>query len=273
MSTDDLTARLEFAVRIARHAGQHTLRYFRQAELSVDVKADNTPVTVADREAEQLLRTRIAEQYPADGVIGEEFGELAGTSGYRWILDPIDGTKSFVSGVPLYGTLIGLERGGRCDLGVIYLPALNECVYAATGQQAWYVQGDAAPVQARVSQKATLAESVFCTSEVRIFDGLGRRGAFDALQAAAWTSRTWGDCYGYLLVATGRAELMVDPAASVWDAAALQPILEQAGGTFTDWTGNPTIFSGEGLATNGQVLDEVLTITRRFPAQTHDKPM
>jgi histidinol phosphatase-like enzyme (inositol monophosphatase family) len=273
MNIDDLTARLDFAVSIAREAGQHTLRYFRQPGLDVDVKADASPVTVADREAEQLLRKRITEKYADDGIIGEEFGELAGTSGYRWILDPIDGTKSFVSGVPLYGTLIGLERGGRCLLGVIYMPALNECVYAATGQPAWYVGGDAQPVPAKVSSKPSLAQSLFCTSEVRTFDRLGRRSAFDALQSAAWTSRTWGDCYGYLLVATGRAEVMADPAASVWDAAALQPILEQAGGTFTDWTGNPTIFSGEGLATNGRVLEEVLAITRKYPAQSHEKVM
>jgi histidinol-phosphatase len=273
MNTDDLSARLAFAVEIARQAGQHTLKYFRRVDLPIDVKIDRTPVTIADREAEQLLRQGIDDQYPTDGVIGEEFGENQGTSGYRWILDPIDGTKSFVSGVPLYGTLIGLERAGRSLIGVIYMPALEECVYAATGKQAWYVQGSAAPRPARVSEKASLSQSLFCTSEVRTFDKLGRRGAFDALQSAAWTSRTWGDCYGYLLVATGRAEVMVDPAASVWDAAALQPILEEAGGTFSDWSGNPTIFSGEGLATNGRVLEEVLAITRNWPAESHEKAM
>src|SRR5436309_14340502 len=138
MVSDDLTSRLDLAVAAAREAGEITLRYFRRDNFRVERKADDSPVTVADREAEQHLRRRIAAAFPDDGILGEELGEQPGTSGYRWILDPIDGTKSFICGVPLYGQLIGIERERRSVVGVINIPALDECVYAAAGQGAWY---------------------------------------------------------------------------------------------------------------------------------------
>ena len=262
-----LNDRLELALAAAREAGEITLRYFRRDDLQVDRKGDDSPVTVADREAETLLRLRIADAFPEDGILGEEFPERPGTSGFRWILDPIDGTKSFIHGVPLYGTLVGVEFQGQSVVGVNLIPALDECVYAASGGGAWYVWGDRAPVEARVSRCPRLAEGVFLTSEVINFDHSGRRDVYDRLQAAARLTRTWGDCYGYLLLATGRADLMVDPIMEVWDAAALLPILEEAGGTFTDWQGRRTIHSGEGIATNGHLLDEVLAITRSRPSK------
>ncbi|MBA4015996.1 MAG: histidinol-phosphatase [Pirellula sp.] len=259
----ELAARLQLAVAAARKAGDLTLTYFQRDDLGVEIKADDSPVTVADRGAEQLLRREIAAAFPSDGILGEEFGEQAGASGYRWILDPIDGTKSFISGVPLYGTLIGVEHEGRSVVGVIHIPGLAETAYAAKGEGAWYVKGDAAPRPARVSKKQALREGLFCTSEVRNFERIGRRDAYDKLQAAARISRSWGDAYGYLLVATGRAELMVDPMMHVWDCAALQPVIEEAGGTFTDWNGTPTIHATNSIATNGLVLDEVLAVTRQ----------
>ena len=259
----ELAARLQLAVAAARKAGDLTLTYFQRDDLGVEIKADDSPVTVADRGAEQLLRREIAAAFPGDGILGEEFGEQAGTSGYRWILDPIDGTKSFISGVPLYGTLIGIEREGRSVVGVIHIPGLGETAYAAQGEGAWYVKGSVAPRPTRVSKKPSLREGLFCTSEVRNFERIGRRDAYDKLQAAARISRSWGDAYGYLLVATGRAELMVDPMMHVWDCAALQPVIEEAGGTFTDWNGTPTIHAANSIATNGLVLDEVLAITRQ----------
>lgn len=259
------TERLELARIAAREAGAITLEYFRQNNYAVELKRDRSPVTVADRRAEEHLRRRIAAEFPADGILGEELGEQPGTSGYRWILDPIDGTKSFISGVPLYGTLIGVEFQGRSVVGVIRMPALDEMVSAAVGRGAWGQRGDAPPVPARVSSVARLADGLFCTSEVSNFAQTGRPAAYERLDAACRLARTWGDCYGYLLVATGRAEVMVDPQMNVWDCAALQPILEEAGGTFTDWQGNGTIHAGEAIATNGRVLDEVLAITRQFP--------
>ena len=147
-----LSERLELARSAAREAGKLTLEFFQRADLAVERKADQSPVTAADREAEQLMRERIAAAFPDDAILGEEFPDRRGTSGYRWILDPIDGTKSFIHGVPLYGTLIGLEHGLQSVLGVIQIPALDECVYAAAGQGAWHVRGGAAPAPARVSQ-------------------------------------------------------------------------------------------------------------------------
>jgi histidinol-phosphatase len=260
MSSVDHAPRLELARLAAREAGQLTLRYFRSDTLAVELKQDQSPVTIADRQAEQLLRERIAERFPHDAILGEEFPEQPGTSGYRWILDPIDGTKSFIRGVPLYGTLVGVEHESRSTIGVIYIPALEECLYAATGGGAWYERGHAAPERAQVSKRTSLAEALVCSSDTRF--PAARREAYDRLQQAAGVSRTWGDCYGYLLVATGRAEVMVDPIMNVWDAAAIQPILMEAGGTFTDWQGRPTIYSGDGIATNGHVLAEVLAFTR-----------
>ena len=258
----ELLARLTSAVAAARAAGDLTLTYFQRDDLAVESKSDASPVTVADRNAELLLRERIAREFPNDGILGEEFGEQAGTSGYRWILDPIDGTKSFISGVPLYGTLVGVEREGRSVVGVIHIPGLGETAYAAAGQGAWYVKGSGVPRPARVSRKARLADGLFCTSEVVNFDRVGRRDAYERLQTAARLTRTWGDAYGYLLVAVGRAELMVDPLMHVWDCAALQPVIEEAGGTFTDWQGTPTIHASNSIATNGLVLNETLAATR-----------
>jgi histidinol phosphatase-like enzyme (inositol monophosphatase family) len=258
----ELNARLQLAVAAAREAGDLTLTYFQRRGLTVETKSDASPVTVADREAEQLLRRKIGEAFASDGILGEEFGEQSGTSGYRWILDPIDGTKSFISGVPLYGTLIGVERDGRSVVGVIHIPGLAETAYAAAGQGAWYVKGTAAPERTRVSDRTNPAEALFCTSEVVNFRKIGRFDAYEKLEAATRVTRTWGDAYGYLLVATGRADVMVDPMMHVWDCAALQPVIEEAGGTFTDWSGKPTIHASNSIATNGKLLEAVLAITR-----------
>jgi histidinol phosphatase-like enzyme (inositol monophosphatase family) len=254
--------RLSLALDIAREAGRHTLTYFGRPELQVDRKADESPVTIADREAELLLRERIAAAMPDDAILGEEFPERPGTSGYRWILDPIDGTKSFIHGVPLYGTMVGVEHNGRSLIGVVVLPALDEVVYAEAGQGAWRQRGVGEALRAHVSKISTLADSLFLTSEVASFRGKERMDAYLRLDEACRLSRTWGDCFGYLLVATGRAEVMLDPVMNVWDAAAVQSIIEEAGGTFTDWRGESTIHSGEGVATNGRVREEVLAILR-----------
>jgi histidinol phosphatase-like enzyme (inositol monophosphatase family) len=257
-----MKARLELAVEAAKEAGRITLKYFRRDDLVVERKQDDSPVTAADRQAEEHLRKRISQTFPDDGILGEEFPERAGTSGYRWILDPIDGTKSFIHGVPLYGTLVGVEQAGESVVGVILIPALEECVYAARGQGAWYQSGDGKPKRARVSDCANLADGLFLTSEVTSFEAIGRRDVFDRLQASTRLTRTWGDCYGYLMVATGRAELMVDPVVEVWDTAALLPVVEEAGGRFTDWQGQRTIHSGQAIATNGRILGEVLEIVQ-----------
>jgi histidinol phosphatase-like enzyme (inositol monophosphatase family) len=263
-SEEALAVRLDLAVSAAHAAGDVTLQFFQRDEVQVERKSDNSPVTQADRQAEQLLRRRILESFPQDAIIGEEFGEVEGSSGYTWILDPIDGTKSFISGVPLYSVLIGIVSGGESLAGVILVPALQECVYAARGKGAWWVQRGGEPRPARVSAATSLSEGLFVTSQVDSFEKRGAAVAYHQLERAASITRSWGDGYGYLLVATGRALAMVDPIMNLWDAASLQPILREAGGSFTDWAGRDTVYGGEGIGTNGRVLAEVLAITRPF---------
>jgi histidinol-phosphatase len=261
----EIAERLQFAVEIAREAGDGTLRYFRRADLAVEQKADRSPVTIADRSAEELLRQRIGERFPRDAIIGEEFGEQTGQSEFQWILDPIDGTKSFIHGVPLYTTLVAVLQNDEPLIGVIHAPALGETVYAAEGMGCRYKSGSAAkPQMAQVSSVATLSEGLLLTTEIVGFRD--RRSdatdVFMRLQRAAGVTRTWGDGYGYLMVATGRAEIMVDPIVNLWDAAPLLPIIQEAGGHFGDWNGNPTIRAGEALATNGRLTREVLAIMK-----------
>jgi histidinol phosphatase-like enzyme (inositol monophosphatase family) len=251
---------LEFSVALARGAGDITLGYFRK-QPETSTKADGSYVTIADREAEAYLRRQIAERFPDDGVLGEEEGEHAGRSGRRWIVDPIDGTFAFVHGVPFYGVLIALEIDGEPSVGVVNIPALNEIVAAASGLGC-FLNGE----PARVSNKASLAESLLLATD---FHGCARYGfgrAAELLQARAKTSRTWGDCYGYVLVATGRAEVMLDPVMNLWDCAPLLPIMEEAGGTFTDWRGERTINGGNSIATNGLVFNEVMTLVENNDA-------
>lgn len=251
MSTSPTLADLaEIAVDLARRAGELTLEYYHGG-VETEHKADGTPVTAADRGAEALLRREIRSRFPDDGLVGEEHGTEPGTSGRTWILDPIDGTKSFVRGVPLWGVLIGLEIDGEAALGVIHLPALSETVVAWRGGGCWW---NGRP--ARVSGVAELGSSLVNLSDFPEDDAL------DPVLAAAGLQRTWGDCYGYVLVATGRAEVMIDPVVNVWDVAAVQPIIEEAGGRFTDLRGEATIRGGNAVGSNGLVHDAVLERVR-----------
>ena len=265
-----VAARLEAALAATRLAAAETLRWFGGTGLVVDTKADDSPVTQADRAAEAVLRQELLGRFAADAFLGEETGGTPGTSGYEWIVDPIDGTKSFIRGVPLYATLVGCRREGRGVLGVIAIPALDETVYAARGGGAWHVRGTAAPVAARVSPRATLRGALLCSSDFTSFARWS--GGVDAgnaartrLEAACGVVRTWGDGYGYLLVATGRADVMVDPLMNAWDAAAVETVVSEAGGRFTDWAGRDRIDSGDGVATNGLLHDAVLAGLRTTP--------
>ena len=260
--------RLERAVRFAEEAGRLTLDYFDRPALKIEWKGDNTPVTAADKGAEQLLREKIAAEFPDDAILGEEFPDKPGTSGFRWILDPIDGTKSFIHGVPLYSTLIGVEREGEPVIGVIRIPALDLSVWAEKGSGAFESGPNLpTPVRARVSTTAEADRALFLTSEVKTFYETGRGDFYRRAEEKFYLTRTWGDAYGYYLVATGRADLMVDPEMSPWDAGPLLTILEEAGGHFTDWAGNRTIFGGEGIASNDALFPTILEMTRAFPRE------
>jgi histidinol phosphatase-like enzyme (inositol monophosphatase family) len=244
-------ALLDAVQAVARVAGDIALGHYRSA-LAVETKGDGSPVTIADREAEQAARDWIAARFPADGVLGEEFGETPGTSARRWILDPIDGTKSFVRGVPLWGTLIAIAEGPRVLAGAAYFPAVGEIVAAAPGQGCWW-NGR----RTRVSDTSTLAGATVLITDERAFRSASQRDGWRTLTGEASVARTWGDCFGYLLVATGRAEVMIDPIVNPWDAACFQPIIEEAGGVFTDLLGAPTAFVGSAIATNAALAGAV----------------
>jgi histidinol phosphatase-like enzyme (inositol monophosphatase family) len=187
-----------------------------------------------------LLRKCIADDFPEDAILGEEFSDVAGSTGYRWILDPIDGTKSFISGVPLYATLVGIEHEGSSQVGVIYIPALDELIFAEIGKGARYCRGAAKMTEPKVSQVETLADACFVTTQISTYDDCNRRQVFRDIEQQASITRTWGDAYGYLLVATGRAEVMIDPIFNIWDGAAILPVIQESGGIFSDWKGVAT---------------------------------
>lgn len=246
---------LEFAVELAWRAGRVTLAHF-QTGADADMKADGTPVTVADREAERTLRVLIERRFPHHGILGEEFGETRPDAVRRWLLDPIDGTRSFIRGVPLYGVLIALEEAGEALLGALHFPALSgETVYAARGVGCWW-DGR----RARVSASRDLSTALVLTTDPKGAVADARSRGWDRLQDRAGLARTWGDCYGHALVATGRAEAMIDPVLAPWDAAALKPVVEEAGGRFTDWAGRATHLGGSGVSTNASLAEEVREI-------------
>jgi histidinol-phosphatase len=259
---DDLEGRLELAVSMARAAGELTLRHFRSPDLQVEHKPDLTPVTAADRAAERLLRASIAAAFPRDGVLGEEEGETPGESGWTWILDPIDGTVSFARGVPLYGTLIACERAGEVELGVIACPAAGELVYAARGRGALWSAGGGAPRPARVSPAPRLEGALVATTSLAGLDRATSPGTRERLFAAGVRTRGWSDCYAYLLLATGRVDAAFDACMQVWDNAALLPVVEEAGGRFTDLSGERTVRGGNAVATNGRLHAELLALLR-----------
>lgn len=261
-SDDPIESRLQVAIEGARAAAELILRYYQHPELTVEQKGDDSPVTIADREAEKLLRKQINHAFPEDAILGEEYGTQDGESGWRWILDPVDGTKSFVHGVPLFGTLIGVAKDGRAEIGVCLMPALNELVYAASGRGCWWRQGEAEPIPARVSNVATFSDALLCYTSHGYFAGAGEVAVFEVLRDGCRLSRGWGDCYGHVLVATGRADVIVEPELHPWDAAALIPIVREAGGHFVDWSGRESFESGNGMSVNAALRDEVLSIVQ-----------
>ncbi len=248
---------LEFALAAAREAGDITLRYF-QKSFTVETKADNSPVTIADRESEALLRARIEERYPDHNILGEELGASGRESRYRWLLDPIDGTQSFIRGVPLYGVMVGLEVDAEPVLGVVHFPALKETAWARRGGGAWW-NG----IRACVSAVARLEDATLLATDPLGFAPVGKEEAYQRLRERVGFERSWGDCYGHVLVATGRAEVMLDPVLNEWDAAPLVPILEEAGGRFTDWRGQREVRGRDGISTNGALFGDVLALLRQ----------
>ena len=247
---------LQAVAELARLAGEVAMRHYRTS-VAVETKGDGSPVTVADRAAETAAREWVHRHFPGDGVLGEEFGVERPDARRRWIMDPIDGTKSFVRGVPLWGTLIAVAEGETVLAGAAYFPPAGELVAAAPGEGCWW--NDA---RCRVSAVARVEEATVLTTDERFATEPARGEGWRRLAGRAAVSRTWGDCFGYLLVATGRAEVMIDAVMSPWDSAALQPIVVEAGGVFTDWDGRPSAFAGSAVATNAALADEARALLR-----------
>jgi len=263
-----MSPRLAFAIEVAVRAGRATLAYF-QTGTSVELKSDATPVTVADRIAERLIRDKIERAYPDDAILGEEEG-AQGDSPNRWVLDPIDGTKSFVCGVPLYATLLAYEEAGISDsgsrisdlrggdggyrpiLGVCYFPALDELLYAEKGEGAFW---NGRP--ARVSEAKTITGAAIASGSMGTMVKAGRFEGLRMLESKALAARTWSDAYGHALVATGRVAAMIDPIVARWDVSAMSVIVREAGGRFTDFEGDDAL-ADEAISSNGHVHREVL---------------
>lgn len=285
--SDDMAALLGAVTEVARLAGAVALTYFDQARrshLDVEFKGDGSPVTAADRAAESTAREWIERHFPADGILGEELGAVRPHARRRWIIDPIDGTKSFVRGVPLWGTLVAVAEGDSVFAGAIHCAAVGEMVSAAMGQGSWW-NG----VRCRVSREPDLARATVLateavarpTLETPVKSSTARHGSprprrrsrpatagdrrwqgWQRVAERAAVARTWGDAYGYLLVATGRAEVMVDAVMHPWDTAALAPVIIEAGGVFTDWDGVATALGGSSVATNGALAEEVRALLK-----------
>jgi histidinol-phosphatase len=242
---------LDAVSEVARVAGKTALDLFGVG-IDVELKENGSPVTQADRAAERAARDWIEQRFPEHGIVGEELGVHRANAEYRWFIDPIDGTQSFIRGVPLWGTLVAVARGEDVLAGAIYCPAAEELVCAAIGEGCWRNCA-----RTRVSQVSRLADATVLTTDERFPRHPERRAAWQRLASSARMARSWGDCYGYLLVAAGRADVMVDPALAPWDVAALYPCLTEAGGVITDWTGKATVFGDGAIATNGALAAEV----------------
>lgn len=263
---EEIARRLGVATELAWAAGAFTLDHFRRP-VDIVTKADGSPVTIADRGAERLIRDRLEARFPGDGILGEEFGHTPGTSGFEWVLDPIDGTMSFIRGVPLYGTLIGVTQGEgarrQTVAGVIHMPALAEMVFASSGQGCWHRVGDREPTRCHASGARTLGESLVAMTDPILFER-HRAGSFAALSRACRSMRGWSDCYAHLLVATGRADAAVEPIVSVWDVAPMQVIIPEAGGAFFDWAGHDRIDSGHAVSCAAGLTGELRSLLSPF---------
>jgi histidinol phosphatase-like enzyme (inositol monophosphatase family) len=245
---------LQATSELATLMGAAAQRHFR-GEVVVERKRDGSPVTVADREGEQLARAWLGRNFPRDAVLGEEYGGTPGGSGRTWLLDPIDGTKTFVRGVPLWGSLVAVVESGCVLAGAASFPAVQETIAAARGEGCWHNHS-----RCSVSAVSELSEATVLTSDVSRFAEPGLRRVWDTLTAGTSLTRTWGDCYGYLLVATGRAEVMVDVGLNAWDIACFVPIIEEAGGWIFDFTGQVYPPLKDAIASNAALAATVLRL-------------
>ncbi len=248
----DWKNRYDIAVEAAHAGGGYAKtifdKTFQSADLEVIHKADDSPVTVADRGAEEIIRAHITRHFPQDGFLGEEFGDQPGSTGYRWIIDPIDGTKSFIRHVPLWGTLLGLEYQGEVIGGVAYIPVFGQTFRALRGDGAYLNEQ-----RIRVSDVAQLDQAILCYSSINWFTKHGKLNEFLKIYEQTYRQRGYGDFYGFVLVAQGSCDLMIEHGVHPWDIAATKAIVEEAGGTFTTWDGGGGIDRPDVIASNGKL--------------------
>ena len=250
----DWRNRYDAALDAAQKAGAFALQYFDQG-IAVEWKADRSPVTMADRGSEELLKKALLGKFPNDGFLGEESGATPGSSGFRWIIDPIDGTRSFVRGIPLWACMIGLEYKGELIAGVVAIPAMKQVFRALRGDGAF--RDDR---RLRVSDIATLAKSHVYYSSISWFTKAGAETQFLNLVKQTERQRGFGDFYGFMMVAQGAGEIMIEHGVHAWDIAAIAPIIEEAGGKLTAWDGKLDIERPDVLATNGMMHAQALKI-------------
>jgi histidinol phosphatase-like enzyme (inositol monophosphatase family) len=251
-----MTSLMEAVADVARMVSNNALLYYRK-KIDVDIKSDGSPVTIADRTSEEKARAWIAQKFPADGILGEEFGKTKPDAKRQWIIDPIDGTKAFVRGVPLWGSLVAVVEDDQVIAGASCFGALDEILAAAPGEGCW-LNGS----RCTVSSVSDIADATVLTTDIGFKGYRDKRDAWLRLADGAAIARTWSDCYGYLLVATGRAEVMADPVISLWDIAALIPAIAEAGGVFTDWEGNVSMSGKSAVATNAALASRAREILR-----------
>jgi histidinol-phosphatase len=232
------SARLELALRLGDEARAIALKHFDPSGVKFDDKSDGSPVTIADRIIEETLRARIAREFPDDGIIGEEFGTTDSRSGYTWTIDPIDGTRAYARGIPIFSTLIGVLHGGRAVAGYASMPVWNESVFAARGGGCTWIAADGKRRRAQVSTQSDLSKALVETTQPHGYFEINDYPAFERLARAVWRTRGWNDAYAYILCATGRVDAAVDMSIKVWDIAPFQVIMEEAGGILSDWRGN-----------------------------------
>lgn len=253
---------LSLAHVLADTADKISMDRFRALDLRVESKPDLTPVSDADRAVEKALRSTLGRTRPRDGVLGEEFGATVAAAGpghRQWVIDPIDGTKNYIRGVPIWATLIALMEGDQPVVGLVSAPALGRRWWAAVGHGAYAGRHTAAATPIKVSGVRRIGDASFCYADLSGWEETGRLDPMLGLIRQSWRSRAYGDFYGYMLVAEGAVDIMVEPELSLWDLAALIPIVTEAGGTFTDLTGRPGPGGGSAVATNGKLQEEVLT--------------
>jgi histidinol-phosphatase len=252
----ELRGWLDLAMAACDEADTVALQYFRR-DLQIETKPDRTFVTQADTAIERLVRSRIRDAFPDHGLVGEEYGTTDVDAAVRWYIDPIDGTHNFIRGVPLFGTLLAVERDGELQVAVLSAPALDERWWAHRGGGAWASRGAGEPRPIQVSGVSALGDAQILYGSSRDIVASGRAPGFDGLLHDAWRERGFGDFWGYALVAEGAAEAMVEVDLKSWDAAAPTVLVEEAGGRVTDFDGRRDIEAGTIIASNGRLHDVV----------------